>query len=406
MSQIENKTNSEKTRPEIYANLGDINFLSHRWLQRQVDILPVLLLLYALTIYFFFSQVTPVGENRIDEFQITGFIGYAAILFVLKVVFQKASNLVNELWQRKVFDGNSKEELIRFSSKLEALANHKILQSIFFIGALLIPLVGIIYSCSEQNATGINLLFCNYQKGWLRSSKAILEAVVGVILIFMVWRVFVIAWGIRKLGKDFNITPNWHHPDKSGGLLPIGRTCFWMAGVVAIPATYLGTWQILCSGPGIAVCNNILRLETRIFYFQQLLALVIIAALIIFIWPLWTTHQVMVRKRTELHRKELKIIGQKINDVSQQIIRVLNFDSSTNQDGTKVSDKSIVDESKNLHAELEALQKAYTDLEQLPVWPFNKDTVLQLISTQGIPLLGLTGIGTKIMELLEILFKR
>ena len=225
-------------------------------------------------------------------------------------------------------------------------------------------------------------------------------------MILMVWRMFVIAWGIRELGKNFNIAPNWYHPDKSGGLLPIGQTCLWMAGVVAIPGTYLGIWQALCSGSGIAVCNNILRLETRIFYFQQLLALVILAALVVFIWPLWTTHQVMVKKRTELHQKELKIIGQKINDISKRKLQIFAYNPSANQDEQKESDKSIVDESENLQLELEALQKAYTDLEKLPVWPFNKDTFLQLISTQGIPLLGLTGIGPKVIELLEILFKR
>ena len=179
MNQTENKISANKITPELYDNLGDINILSLRWLKNLFNIMPILLVLYALTIYTFHSRVTPVSENRIDEFQITGFIGYAAILFVLRIVFQNASNLVNELWQRKVFDENSKEDLITFSNKLESLANNTLWQFIFFIVALLIPLVGIIYSCSEQNATGINILFCNYQKGWLRASKSILEAIVG-----------------------------------------------------------------------------------------------------------------------------------------------------------------------------------------------------------------------------------
>lgn len=55
---------------------------------------------------------------------------------------------------------------------------------------------------------------------------------------------------------------------------------------------------------------------------------------------------------------------------------------------------------------LDALQKIYLDLANLPVWPFNKDTVIQIISTQGIPLLGLTGIGSNVLDFFSILFKQ
>jgi len=132
------------------------------------------------------------------------------------------------------------------------------------------------------------------------------------------------AWGIRKIGSEFDLIPNWHHPDKSGGFLPIGTTSFWIASILAVPAIYLGTWQILCTGQGISVCTNILRLESRMLYFRELLLVLLIASLISFVWPLWTTHRVMVKKRNKLQQDELRVIGQKINDVSQQIINNVN----------------------------------------------------------------------------------
>jgi len=64
-----------------------------------------------------------------------------------------------------------------------------------------------------------------------------------------------------------------------------------------------------------------------------------------------------------------------------------------------------LEENATLQKELDALQKIYLDLEQLPVWPFNKNTLVQLITAQGIPLLGLTGIGSKTLDFINIFIK-
>ena len=216
----------------------------------------------------------------------------------------------------------------------------------------------------------------------------------------VVWRIFIVAWGIRKLATKFDMLPNWYHPDKSGGLLPIGTTSVWIASILAVPAIYLGTWQILCAGQGIEVCSHILRIESRMLYFKELLLVVFVIFLISFVWPLWTTHQVMVRKREKVQHYELMMVEQKINKISQQIIENADKICQRDHDGQKALDENMM-----LQKKLDALQKTYLDLQHLPVWPFNKATILQLISTQGIPLLGLTGTGSKTIDLLKILFK-
>jgi hypothetical protein len=108
----------------------------------------------------------------------------------------------------------------------------------------------------------------------------------------------------------------------------------------------------------------------------------------------------MVKKRDKLHRDELRLVGQKINEISMQIIRNADRISLRNEEGNKALDENII-----LQKKLDALQKTYLDLEQLPVWPFNKDTVLQLLSTQGIPLLGLI-IGSRTLDFLKIIFNQ
>jgi len=382
------------------GTLKVVEFVSPQWLRKALQILPPVILVYALVMYILSLNIPPKVENRLDELQVTGFVAYAAILFLAQTALSKTSGVFIELWERNIFPKSDKARLAQFSKHLEGLANHNLWQAIFLLVALLIPLAGILRSCAEQNAVGLDLLFCNYDKGAIRTSKSVFEMVIGLFMILMAWRVFVAAWGIRKLGSEFDITPNWHHPDKSGGLLPVGTTSFWIASILAIPAIYLGTWQILCSGDGIEVCGNILRLDSRILYFRELSFVVVIASLISFVWPLWSVHQIMLKKRGKLQREELTVIGHKINEVSAQIIENVDKISDKSQQGQKALDENIT-----LQKKLDALKKTYIDLEQLPVWPFNKDTIIQLISTQGIPLLGLTGIGSKALDFLKIIFR-
>ena len=393
----EKQLQTNKSRNETMKN---IDFVSPHWLKISIKALPWIILTYVLLMYILSAKIPPEMENRLDELQLTGFILYASIFFLAQTTFNKASGLIIELWERNIFPKDARADLVQFSTRLENLANHNVWQIIFILVALFIPITGILRSCISQNADGLDLLFCNYHNGAIRTSKSVFEMIIGVFIILVVWRVFILAWGIRNLGATFDMTPNWHHPDKSGGLLPIGEASFWIASILAGPAIYLGTWQILCAGQGIEVCSHILRLESRLSYFQELLLVVFIASLISFVLPLWTTHHVMVTKRNKLQQDELRVIGQKINNVSHQIIENANRISYEKQEGQKALDENVI-----LQKKLDALQRIYVDLEKLPVWPFNKDTIIQLISTQGIPLLGLTGIGSKTLEFLKIIFK-
>jgi hypothetical protein len=376
-----------------------VDFVSPRWLKVVIKILPLIILAYALIMYILSSSSSPETENRLDEFQISGFIAYAAIFFLAQILFTKASVLILQLWKRNIFHYDAKVHLNQFSKHLENLANHNLWQIIFILLALVIALAGSFNSCKAQNTVGLELLFCNYHKGAIRTSKSVFETIIEVCMALVIWRILITAWTIRELGSKFDLKPNWHHPDKSGGLLPIGTTSFWIASIFAVPAIYIGAWLILCGDQRIEVCSHMIRLNSRLLFFKELLLVIFVASLISFVWPLWATHQVMVKKRDQVQHDELIVVGQKINEVSQQIIENVDKIPQRNQSGQKALDENLI-----LQKKLDALQKTYLDLERLPVWPFNKDTILQLISTQGIPLLGLTGIGSKTLDLLQIVF--
>ena len=385
----------------IYPQLPTIQIVSSQWLQLILRVAPFLLLAYVLVILAYYRDQIGNADNQIDYFQLTEFLMFAVLFMIANATFQKAATLINELWQTGVFLEEDKTKIEQFMQRVERLLNQPGLQIAFILFALgLAALFTAVYSCAEQQASGINLIFCNYGKSSLRSSKAIAEFLTLPLLGLLVWRLLAIAWSIRQMGMLFEMNLLLDHPDKSGGLSPIGTLCFWLAAVSAAPATYLGAWLILCTDAS-GSCHDLIRIGTRLMSSQQNLLLVFLLSCLSFIWPLWSTHKVMEKKKESLRLGQLSLIGRKIDLISKQLA----------ENAEKISVQNLAEESQNLLKQSEELQKSreflhqtYEHLAQYSVWPFNKGMVLRFISTQGIPLLSLTGAGELIVGALKILF--
>ncbi len=388
-------------KPQMkYPPLEPIRIVSVRWLALLLRYSPLLLFAYVLVIFVYYREQIGNGENQVDIIQVTEFLMFAVLILVTNAAFQKGSSIVNELWQTGVFRVEDKAKLESFMKRIEGLLNHWGFQIAFILTSLFIAaLFTAVYSCAAQQASGVNLLFCNYGKSGLRTSKAIAEFLILPLVGVLVWRLLIIAWLIRQLGTLFDLNLLLDHPDKSGGLSPIGTLCFWIAAVTAVPATYLGTWLLVCTGSG-NFCGDFIRIGLRLNTSQQNLLLVFLVSLLSFIWPLWSTHKVMEKKKAGLRLGQLSLIGQKIDLISKQLAENAERISVQNLDEDK---QGILEQSEELQKRRKFLHQTYQNLEQYSVWPFNKSTVLQLISTQGIPLLSLTGIGEMIINVLRIL---
>ena len=150
---------ADKSRQDM---MKSIDFISPLWLKNSIKTLPWVILIYVLLMYILSSNIAPGMENRLDELQLTGFVVYAAILFLVQFTLNKASGLIVELWERNIFSKDADADLVQFSMRLASLANHIVWQIVFLLLALFIPLAGILRSCVSQNATGLDILFCNY----------------------------------------------------------------------------------------------------------------------------------------------------------------------------------------------------------------------------------------------------
>ncbi len=207
----------------------------------------------------------------------------------------------------------------------------------------------------------------------------ILEPVVGFFLGLIVWRMLVTGVEIWKINKTFDLVPHVAHPDKCGGLEPLGNLCLYNALIVSIWGIFLGGWMML--GP---------FTEYGLFYsplFYNLLLIPVIIAVITFFLPLWGLHQHMIHEKLKIMRR-LDRISQNIDKLENRRLNLAD---------------NMEAEAPDLSKDLENLRKVYNDNLNYPEWPFNYRILLAFVTSQAVPLLSLAGLGTPLLNLINSL---
>jgi len=95
----------------------------------------------------------------------------------------------------------------------------------------------------------------------------------------------------------------------------------------------------------------------------------------------------MAKKKVDLNEK-LDQIALKINELTQ---KRLDWALKGGQ------------EPNNAANDIEKMKNVYAENIDYPVWPFNYRLLLSFISSQAIPLLGLTGLGAPILNVIRSL---
>lgn len=208
-------------------------------------------------------------------------------------------------------------------------------------------------------------------------SGIILEPLIGFFLGLIAWRMFVLGIQVYWLDRVYDIFPILGHPDKCGGLEPVGSLCLCNAKILGVWGAFLGGWIIIGKSHGV---NSQL-----IYIFSIMLFVLLVVAAISFFLPLWGVHRAMQNRKIILNEK-LDKIAENINKLSQ--MRLLRAYEMSPEDSS-------------LSVELERLQKIYQDNLNFPVWPFNYNLLLTLAATQAVPLLGLSGLGAPILNLIK-----
>jgi len=198
---------------------------------------------------------------------------------------------------------------------------------------------------------------------WLGASKPLLMLRILFVILptgYVTWsfilRLIQNARLFKKLLKDVVLHPL--HPDKAGGLRPLGR--------YALATTY-----IIAFGGSVTALGEYIWLKSAdlpdAYFFHAALGLYLILAPLVFFAPLSGAHEAMRKAKDNL---------------IQQLSKQFNKDYSKAYDEIENSAGTLKD---NIE-KIEQLQRLHKLTSEFPVWPFDFDTLRKFFITISSPI--------------------
>jgi hypothetical protein len=339
-------------------------------------LLLVLFVLHAIWIGFslyygtFFEFSLPEGLDpaiEVDEPFIEAYVGWilffcqaAGIIFVIQFL-ETIPRTFNALEKREIISNIQNEDIqkkyVQFIKELKVRFNSKlqyILSLAFILGAFTPYIRDLITPVEELGfLSNVNPHF--FPISYI--SAIILNTLIYLVFGTVFWKGLVLVRALRELGEtvDFDVKPL--HPDRSGGLKPIGELCLSINKIIFVFGFGLSLWFIL---PHPETSDTILQLY---------LAAYVLAGVFFFFYPLWTVHDAMRSQKASL----LDEISSKINLAYKEAYKEIR------------KKKSPVDTAK-LEG-IQALDILYERADNMPVWPFDVDTLMKFFTTIALPFL-------------------
>ena len=226
------------------------------------------------------------------------------------------------------------------------------------------------------------------------SLATLLEVGLGSLSYFMdgvvLWKLVVVAVTVRRLSDQFTVSVQPTHPDRSGGLGPLGELCFANALILLGPTLYFTAWVVIASSANLfsgfpVLHDQILQftglLEAGVFH-AALIGLILLE-LVVFLLPLYWVHREMVLQGSGF-RQKLDALARQIDEINRELL-----ESPQSMEPARASQRLET---------LKWLRQVYEDNKKIPAWPFNREVVLKFLTSQALPLLSLTGLGKPILE--------
>jgi len=301
---------------------------------------------------------------------ISGMLAAALSLFAFSVLIKMIPETFRNLWRREIIVGAYPPDSFQNiadekGSEIAALKTGRLEESFRQFMQELQKMLN--YPYQWAMGTGFSLLVFTWD--WSHPIEFFIAFIIGL----MAWRMVITSIYIWKLGNEFRLEPQLGHPDRSGGLSPLGNLCLWNALIITIPAIHLGGWSIL---------RIFTEKESSFFEISEeyaplylwLLSILVVFAVVSFFLPLLKVHWIMEKWRD---RKQTRL-DQIEHSINQLESRLLN-------EAEKLDEKEF----ERIQKELEMLQQVYARNKKLPVWPFNMGIMIKFLVSQTIPVLGI-----------------
>lgn len=191
------------------------------------------------------------------------------------------------------------------------------------------------------------------------------------------WKSIVTGLYVSRFSKTFDLTIRSSHPDKAGGLRPLGDLILAMAAILIVASLALSGLTVYAGH--IAFANT--QVFARIF-----LGLVFVLSLIAFFLPLLNAHERMVAEKRNL-QSLLVEISRRIAELERSV----------------QTDLRQMDYNKRQQAfnEIDSLTELYRRTARTPTWPFDRDIFLMFATPQVVSLLSLVGLIDPIISALQ-----
>jgi hypothetical protein len=213
----------------------------------------------------------------------------------------------------------------------------------------------------------------------------------GYIISIVIWKCFVTGYFVHKFSSIFEVTVQPSHPDKAGGLKPLGDLIFSMALILIVASLALSilTFASQINATLYELLGNASQQQIQAPYYlisteglaKISLGLAILLSLIVFFLPLFSAHRRMRAGKITLLASFTEI-GNKITELERKTENV-NLDY-------KERDEAF--------AEIASLSKVYAVIYKTPVWPFDRDILIKFFTPQVISLLSLLGVVQPIID--------
>jgi len=382
LSATENQTSSAAGQVEtdrVIPKLATFQVISNPFTRFVVSGLPVLIVILLLADWLVGSKAF-VG----DMIRLTGVLTIALMSVLANYLFNQVPPALSVIWQRKLIVSSNDHKPVAdafysYLQQFEFILNRRLAWLVGAAGAILG--LSVTYPVRYWFVATPHLLPPGWLSYYLWGGAGIVALPLGFLVGLMVWRMAVIAVFVSKLGADFDLKTQPNHPDQSGGLKPLGDICFTIAFLLLVPAIFLAVWGFVATFFHVQE-NSVLLIWSGVF--RQWLVGLSVAALFVFIQPLYSIHRQMVRSSREV-QAELDRLSQQIEELSLEL-------------RTQAGNLTPQQGNEKLEA-IELLNKIYQHNSQVPTWPFDSKTLVRFSVGQAVPVLSLIVTSKPILDL-------
>lgn len=321
---------------------------------------------------------------------------YFGVLFTLALeavalrnFFKKIPQTLAQIWDEGILEkeGNTEavaesykvflagfEQKLNSSQRLYVGLPMAVLPLVFFWSTNHIPHVLGVWFSERDLAFKLVVTLVNFFSLFLPAMVIGYAAGVGA------WKSIITAVYTQKLCKEFSLRIQPSHPDKAGGLKPLGSLIFSLASIIIVASLALS---------GMVILANTFSFWQTLFYSKIFLGISIGLSLIIFIWPLLSAHERMLAEKNNLNKIMVDITN-----------RISELERSTQKSIRKMNYK----ERQEIFSEIDSLKILYGRLSAVSTWPFDREIILKFATPQIFSVLSLIGVAEPIIGAVRSLF--